>query len=91
MRSIRLLLVLALLPGTLYAAPTRVPYDRAEITALKLVPGGAVVTGELGRERGRLVWLFDVSIPGSRNVREIQVDARTGAVVSDTLELPADR
>lgn len=92
MHFFRLLIVLALLlPGSLHAAAAKVPYDRAEITALELVPGGSVVTGELAREHGRLVWLFDVSVPGSRNVREIQVDARTGAVVSNTLELPTDR
>ena len=91
MRSLRLLIILALLPSSLYAAVAPVSYDRAEITALGLVPGGAIVTAELAREHGRLVWLFDVSVPGSRNVREIQVDANTGAVVSNTLELPTDR
>ena len=91
MRSFRLLIFLAILPGSLYAAVAPVSYDRAEAAALRLVPGGAVVTAELAREHGRLVWLFDVSVPGSRNLREIHVDASTGAVVSNTLELPTDR
>ena len=91
MHSLRLLIFLALLPSSLYAAVAPLSYDRAEIAALRLVPGGAIVTAGLAREHGRLVWLFDVSVPGSRNLREIHVDASTGAVVSNTLELPTDR
>ena len=72
-------------------ASAPISYDRAEATALGMVPGGEVVTGELERTGAKLVWLFDVSIPGSRNVREIQVDGRTGSVVSNTLETPTDR
>lgn len=49
------------------------------------------MSSNLERENGRLVWLFDISIPGSRNLREIQVDASTGAVLSNTLETPTDR
>jgi uncharacterized membrane protein YkoI len=89
-RTLCLLLALAILPATVQAAPP-IARERAEATALRLVPGGAVVTGDLEQEKGRLVWLFDVSIPGSRNLREIQVDAVTGAVVSNTLESPTDR
>lgn len=89
-RTLCLLLALAILPATVQAAPP-IARARAEATALRLVPGGAVVTGDLEQEKGRLVWLFDVSIPGSRNLREIQVDAVTGAVVSNTLESPTDR
>ena len=89
-RALCFSILLAILPASLQA---RTPISRvqAESTALKLVRGGLIVSGELERENGRLVWLFDVSIPGSRNLREIQVDARTGAVVSNTLEAPSDR
>jgi uncharacterized membrane protein YkoI len=89
-RTLCLLAALALLPLSLHAA-SAITRERAEATALRLVPGGTVVIGDLERENGRLVWLFDVSIPGSRNLREIHVDAGTGAVVSNTLETPTDR
>jgi uncharacterized membrane protein YkoI len=89
-RTLYLLLALALLPALVQAAPP-IARERAEATALRLVPGGSVVTGDLEQEKGRLVWLFDISIPGSRNLREIQVDAVTGAVRSNTLESPVDR
>lgn len=90
-RTLCLLVAAALLPASLHAA-SPIARQRAEATALRLVPGGAVVTGDLERDKsGRLVWLFDISIPGSRNLREIHVDAGTGAVVSNTLETPWDR
>jgi uncharacterized membrane protein YkoI len=89
-RTLCLLVALALLPASLHAA-SAITRERAEATALRLVPGGTVVIGDLEQENGRLVWLLDISIPGSRNLREIQVDARTGAVVSNTLETPTDR
>jgi uncharacterized membrane protein YkoI len=90
-RTLCLLVALALPPASLHAASSAVTRERAEATALRLVPGGTVVIGDLEQENGRLVWLLDISIPGSRNLREIQVDARTGAVVSNTLETPTDR
>ena len=89
-RVICLSLALVLLPDSIQARP-RVTRGRAEITALKLVPGGQIVIGDLEREGNRLVWSFDVSIPGSRNVKAILIDAHTGTVVSNTLEAPEDR
>ena len=70
------------------AAITR---EQAERKALKAAPGGSLLNGGLERAGGRFVWWFDVSIPGSRNVKAIQVDALTGAIVSNTLESPVDR
>ena len=91
LRVVSLSLALALLPDALHAAP-RVSRGRAETMALKLVPGGAIVSGGLEQgARKRLVWSFDVSIPGSRNVKAIEIDAYTGAVLSNTLEAPQDR
>ena len=90
MKSLCLALALLLLPYSLQAR-TRVSRNQAEMTALKLVPGGSIVTGSLEQDGKKLVWWLDVSIPGSRNVKAIHVDAYTGAVVSNTLETPEDR
>ena len=94
MKSIRfvfcLVLALALLPGPV-EAQSSVSRDQAEMAALKLVPGGEVVSGSLEQDGKRLVWWIDVSIPGSRNVKAIHIDACNGAVVSNTLETPEDR
>jgi len=55
--------------------------------------GGSIVTVALERDwdTNQLVWGFDVSIPGSRNLQAIEVDPQTGTVVSNTLEGPEDR
>lgn len=89
-RALCLSIALTLLQGSVQARST-ITREQAETTALKLVPGGSIVSGNLERGKGRLVWWFDVSIPGSENVKAIQVDAYTGAVVSNTIESPVDR
>jgi uncharacterized membrane protein YkoI len=83
-------LALALVCGAV-GAQSLLSRQDAETRALQLVPGGAIVGGNLERQKDRLLWLFDVSIPGSKNVRAIQVDAYSGAVVSNLLESPVDR
>jgi uncharacterized membrane protein YkoI len=89
MRSTTLVvyLALALLPGSLQAQPL-ISRERAETAALRLVPGGEIMGGNLERDKDMLLWWFDVSIPGSRNVKAIQIDAYTGAIVSNTIETP---
>jgi uncharacterized membrane protein YkoI len=54
----------------------------AEKIALAKVPGGEVKEGELEKEHGKLVYSFDISKPGSSDLTEIQIDARSGEVVS---------
>jgi uncharacterized membrane protein YkoI len=90
MKALCLALALLLLPYSLQAR-SRVSRNQAEMAALKLVPGGAIVSSSLEQDGKRLVWWLDVSIPGSRNVKAIHVDAYTGAVVSNTVEAPEDR
>jgi uncharacterized membrane protein YkoI len=51
-------------------------------TALAKVPGGTVKESELEREKGRLIWSFDIATKDSANITEVQVDANTGEVVS---------
>lgn len=60
----------------------------AERTALAKVPGGTIKEGGLEKEKGKLVWSFDIAQPGSKNITEIQVDAITGAVLSVDIETP---
>ena len=42
-------------------------------------------------ERGKLIWSFDITMPKSRDVTEVQVDAKTGNIVSTQIETPADQ
>jgi uncharacterized membrane protein YkoI len=90
-KVVSLALALALLPDALQAAD-RISRGRAETMALRLVPGGAIVGGGLEKDKNQnLVWSFDVSIPGSKNVKAIEIDAYSGMVLSNTLESPEDR
>lgn len=61
---------------------------RAQQTALARVPGGTVKEGELEKEKGKLIWSFDIATPGSENITEIAVDAINGGVVSVEQETP---
>jgi uncharacterized membrane protein YkoI len=90
MKALCLALALLLLPYSL-EAHSRVSRNQAEITALQLVPGGTIVSSSLERDGNKLFWWLDVSLPGSRNVKAIHIDAYTGAVVSNTVEAPEDR
>jgi hypothetical protein len=63
-------------------AEAKVSRADAEKAALAKVPGGTVKEGELEKEKGKLIWSFDISTPGSTNIKEVHVDAVTGQVVS---------
>ena len=60
----------------------KVDRAHAETIALAKVPGGKIAEGELEEEHGKLVWSFDISRPGTKEITEVQVDAKTGEVVS---------
>ncbi|MEO7056010.1 MAG: PepSY domain-containing protein [Caldimonas sp.] len=74
-----------------FAASADVTREAARSTALAAVPGGAVQSAELETEHGRRIWSFDIKDARSPDVVEIQIDARTGAVVSKTIESPRDQ
>jgi uncharacterized membrane protein YkoI len=53
----------------------------ARATALKEVPNGTVKSSELEREKGKLVYSYDISVPGKSGVEEVNVNAIDGTVV----------
>jgi uncharacterized membrane protein YkoI len=63
-------------------AEAKITEAQATATALMKTPHGTVKSSELEREHGRLVWSFDISQPSIKGVTEIQVDAKTGKIVS---------
>ena len=73
------------------AAQAKIPRADAEKTALAKVPGGTIKEGELEMEKGKLIWSFDISIPGSKDIKEVAVDAITGGVIAVETETPADQ
>jgi len=45
---------------------------------------------ELEQEKGVLIWSFDIATKGTKDITEVQVDAKTGAIVSVSTESAAD-
>jgi len=62
----------------------------AEKIALSKVPGGTIKEGELEKEKGKLIWSFDVSTPGTKDIMEVNIDAITGAVIAVDKETAAE-
>jgi uncharacterized membrane protein YkoI len=67
----------------------RIPEAQARRTALGVVPRGRVRSHELEREHGRLIWSYDIAVPGRSGIEEVTVDAVTGRVVTHEHESPA--
>ena len=65
--------------------------SQAEKTALTRVPEGIIKSAELEKEHGLLIWSFDIAKPGTKNIREVQVDAKTGKIASVQTETPKDQ
>ena len=55
------------------------------------ISNGTIQSGELEREHGKLVWSFDIARNNTKNVTEVQVDAKSGKIVSVKTETPADQ
>ncbi len=69
-------------------AEARISEVQARTTALATVPGGSVSSSELEKEHGKLIWSFDIAQVGSKNITEVQVDAKIGKIVSTKIETP---
>ena len=72
-------------------AQAKISKAAAQASALAKVPGGTVKDGELEKEKGKLIWSFDITQPGTADIKEVAVDATTGAVLDVVTETPADQ
>ncbi len=72
-------------------AESKISKEAAQASALAKVPGGTVKDGELEKEKGKLIWSFDISLPGSTDIKEVAVDATTGEVLDVATETAADQ
>ena len=70
-------------------ATAKVSEDSARVIALAAVPGATVKEGELEKEKGQLIWSFDLKVAGKQGVEEIWVDAITGKVINRAHESDA--
>jgi uncharacterized membrane protein YkoI len=69
-------------------AQAKISKEQAQQIALAKAPGGTVKEAELEKEKGKLIWSFDIATPGSKDITEVGVDAITGDVVSVESETP---
>jgi uncharacterized membrane protein YkoI len=60
----------------------------ARATALKEVPNGTVNSHELEREGGKLIYSYDITVPGKTGIDEVNVNAIDGTVVAKQHETP---
>jgi uncharacterized membrane protein YkoI len=63
------------------AARAKVSLEAARATALAKVPRGKLKSEELEEENGKLLYSFDIKVPGKSGIEEVEVDALTGAVI----------
>jgi uncharacterized membrane protein YkoI len=65
--------------------------SQAERIALSKVPGGTIRTAELQTANGSRFWSVYVVKPGSKNAKEVRVDATAGKILSVQTEKPEDQ
>jgi uncharacterized membrane protein YkoI len=70
------------------AKQAKITLDAARATALAKVPNGTVKSEELEREHGKLIYSFDIAVPGKSGIEEVNVSAVTGQVLVKKHESP---
>jgi uncharacterized membrane protein YkoI len=60
----------------------------ARATALAQVSNGTIKSSELERENGKLIYSFDITVPGKTGIEEVNVNAIDGTVVGHEHESP---
>ena len=51
-------------------------------TALARVPGGTVHKGVLEEEDGKLIYSFEIKVPGKSGIEEVNVDAKSATAAA---------
>src|SRR5205085_10283207 len=69
------------LPDAL-AKRAKITEQAAAATAQKRVPTGTIQGVELEQEKGRLIYSYDMKVPGKSGVEEVNIDAMDGKVVA---------
>jgi uncharacterized membrane protein YkoI len=63
------------------AKQAKISLETARATALAKVPNGEVRSEELEKEHGKLIYSFDIAVPGKSGIQEVNVNAITGKVI----------
>ena len=72
------------------AKKAKITEDIAAKAAMARVPKGEIQTVELEEEKGKLIYSYDIKVPGKTGIDEVGVSALTGKVVAYSHETPAD-
>ncbi|MBV9392275.1 MAG: PepSY domain-containing protein [Verrucomicrobia bacterium] len=64
---------------------------QAEQIALQKIRNGRIENSELQSAHGKQFWSVDVARPGSKNGKEVHIDAATGKILKVSTEKPGDR
>lgn len=67
----------------------KVPEQAAAKTAAARIPNGRIQGVELENERGRLIYSYELKVPGRSGIEEVNVNAKTGKVVNTEHEGPS--
>lgn len=70
------------------AKSAKISLDSARAIATKRVANATIASQELEREHGRLIYSFDMKVPGKSGIEEVNVNALNGRVVAVSHEGP---
>lgn len=73
-------------PGLLKLA--KVTPEQAQTAVRTRFPTAVFKAGEIERENGKLIYSFDLEVPGTKGVEEVHVDGATGKVLRSEHEDP---
>jgi uncharacterized membrane protein YkoI len=72
------------------ARQAKISLDSARAIATKRLPNASIQSQELEQEKGRLIYSFDMKTTGKSGVEEVNVNAKTGAIVGVMHETAKD-
>ncbi|MDB5328309.1 MAG: peptidase [Phycisphaerales bacterium] len=76
-------------PNTLPAP--KVSQGEARQAVQAKYPGGTVNAGKAEPWKGKLFWMFDITMAGTPNLTEVAVDQQSGKIVWTNVQTPAER
>lgn len=65
---------------------TTITKSQAEKIAMAKVPNAKIQSAEIENEHDALVWSFDMVKPGTHEITEVLVNAKTGKIVDVSIE-----
>ncbi len=64
---------------------------QARGTVIATYPGGTVISGKAEPWKGKLFWMFDITMASTPDITEVAVDQQSGKIVWTNVQTPAER